>query len=138
VKKRKSRRIPFAVALIIGICILSVSILFIIQRSKRMDDQHMIVGRWIRPDGGYIIHIIDVLPDGTLDAAYYNPRPIHVAKAEAAKGKDGLEIFIELRDTGYPGATYELLYNPEKDTLIGLYYQPTVEQYFDVIFVRMK
>lgn len=98
----------------------------------------MIVGRWVRPDGGYIIHIVDVEADGKLDAAYYNPRPIHVAQTEVAQGKDGPEIFIELRDTGYPGATYNLLYEQDQDTLIGLYYQPNVDQYFDVIFVRMK
>jgi len=97
----------------------------------------MLVGRWVRPDGGYIIHIIDVAPDGTLEAAYYNPRPIHIEQAEVAKGKEGLELFIELRDTGYPGATYNLLYNSNKDSLIGLYYQPAVNQYFDVVFNRM-
>jgi hypothetical protein len=40
-------------------------------------------GRWLRPDGGYILEIREVAAGGTIDAVYLNPRPIHVARAEA-------------------------------------------------------
>jgi len=37
---------------------------------------HHLVGRWIRPDGGYIIEIRNVDSNGILAAAYFNPRPV--------------------------------------------------------------
>jgi hypothetical protein len=43
-----------------------------------------LLGRWLRPDGGYVLAINRVDPDGTADAAYYNPNPIRVSRAMAA------------------------------------------------------
>ena len=61
---------------------------------------------WVRPDGGYVLELRNVKKDGSLTAAYYNPRPIRVFRAEAS-GKDGtLSVFVELRDVNYPGSTY--------------------------------
>jgi hypothetical protein len=97
-----------------------------------------LVGRWIRPDGGYIIEIRNVGSNGLLQAAYFNPRPIHVSRARLTIVNKEPQVFIELRDVGYPGATYALIYHPEQDVLTGLYYQPTVGQSFEVIFVRMN
>jgi hypothetical protein len=42
-------------------------------------------GRWLRPDGGYILDIRHVDARGKMDAAYLNPRPIPVARAEATR-----------------------------------------------------
>ena len=39
-------------------------------------------GRWLRPDGGYVLEIRDVDAGGTIEAAYLNPRPINVARAK--------------------------------------------------------
>src|SRR5262245_61247374 len=36
-------------------------------------------GRWLRPDGGYILDIREVGPSGSIDAVYLNPRPITIA-----------------------------------------------------------
>ena len=33
-------------------------------------------GRWVRPDGGYVINIKSVDASGKLDAAYANPNPL--------------------------------------------------------------
>src|SRR6266850_2054637 len=30
-------------------------------------------GRWLRPDGGYVLEIRDINPDGMMDVAYFNP-----------------------------------------------------------------
>jgi hypothetical protein len=73
-----------------------------------------------------------------MDAAYYNPRPINVSKAQATQEAATLKVFIELRDTGYPGSTYTLIYDPKNDRLGGVYYQAAMGQRFDVIFVRSK
>jgi hypothetical protein len=101
-------------------------------------DYAKLVGRWLRPDGGYIIEIQNVDMNGKMNAAYYNPRSINVSQSLASQ-KDGIiEIFIELRDTGYPGATYTLKYDQGNDILTGLYYQPSLGQTFDVQFVRKE
>ena len=38
-------------------------------------------------------------------AAYFNPRPINLSRAEAALEGTTIKVCIELRDTNYPGAT---------------------------------
>jgi hypothetical protein len=101
-------------------------------------DFRPLIGRWQRTDGGYVIEIKRVATDGTMQAAYFNPRPINVSRATASVFKDHLKVEIELRDTGYPGSSYTLLYDPDKDALLGFYYQAVQKQNFDVVFVRMK
>lgn len=100
-------------------------------------DYRPLVGRWQRTDGGYVIEIHTVAPDGAMEAGYFNPRPINVSRARASLFKDHLKVEVELRDTGYPGSTYTMIYDPNKDTLIGLYYQAVQRQNFEVVFVRM-
>jgi uncharacterized protein (DUF2147 family) len=95
-------------------------------------------GRWVRPDGGYVLEIKDVDTSGKMTAAYFNPRPINVSQAEAALDGTALKVFIELRDMNYPGATYHLTYDPGSDQLRGRYFQPKLQQTFEVHFVRMK
>ncbi len=97
-----------------------------------------LIGRWLRPDGGYIIEIRSISADGRMDAAYLNPRPINVARAEASWKNSRQEVFIELQDTGYPGSTYTLDYIPDRDAFTGVYFQATLKQAFEVVFVRQK
>ena len=99
---------------------------------------HKLIGRWVRTDGGYVIEIRHIDPGGKMTAAYFNPRPINVSQAEVSRKKGGLEVFVELRDTGYPGSTYTLTYNPRQDMLTGIYFQATIGQTFEVIFVRAQ
>jgi len=95
-----------------------------------------LVGRWVRADGGYIIDIREVRADGRLDAAYYNPKPINVSRAEYQREGDALGVFVELRDVNYPGATYRLRLHPEQGLLKGEYTQPAIGQTFEVEFSR--
>lgn len=101
-------------------------------------DFRTLVGRWQRTDGGYIIEIHSIDTDGKIMAGYFNPRPINVSQAQAAMYKNHIKVEVELRDVGYPGSTYTLVFAPEKDTLIGYYYHAVSGQSFDVLFVRMK
>jgi hypothetical protein len=98
---------------------------------------HKLKGKWLRPDGGYVVEIRDVDEAGRMLAAYFNPQSIHVAKAEASWDGTILKAFIELRDVNYPGSTYTLAYDPEKDQLKGIYFQAVQRQNFEVLFVRM-
>jgi hypothetical protein len=95
-------------------------------------------GRWLRPDGGYIIQIRSIDANGKMEAGYFNPRPINVSKAQATKESGKMKVFVELSDVGYPGSTYTLTYDPKDDVLRGVYYQAAVKQSFDVYFTRMK
>ena len=105
---------------------------------KAKPDFGKLKGRWVRPDGGYILSVKGVYSDGKMDAAYYNPKPINVSKAQATQDGTTLKVFVELRDAGYPGSTYMLTYDPKTDRLGGVYYQAAIQQRFDVIFVRSK
>jgi len=95
-------------------------------------------GRWLRPDGGYIIQIRSIDSSGKMEAGYFNPRPINVSKAEVTKEGGKMKVFVELRDTGYPGSVYTLTYDPREDVLRGVYFQAALKQSFDVYFTRMK
>jgi hypothetical protein len=97
-----------------------------------------LTGKWLRPDGGYTLEIRSAATDGKLEAAYFNPRPIHVAKAEASRDGGNVKVFIELRDVNYPGSTYTLIYDPKDDQLKGDYFQAALKQTFDVIFTRVQ
>ncbi len=102
------------------------------------DDFQPLMGRWQRTDGGYVIEIRSIAPDGRIKAGYFNPRPINIEKAQASKDKEHIEVEMTLRDAGYPGSAYTLVYVPEKDALLGYYFHAVSGQYFDVLFVRMK
>jgi hypothetical protein len=102
------------------------------------DDFQALVGRWQRTDGGYVIEIRSIEPDGKIKAGYFNPRPINVSRAQASMDTDHIKVEVELRDVGYPGSTYTLVYSPDKVTLSGYYYHAVSGQYFDVLFVRIK
>ena len=95
-------------------------------------------GRWRRPDGGYIMAINSIAESGAMDAAYFNPYPIHVGNAVASRDGSLTKVFLELRDINYPGSTYTLSYDPSGDQLRGTYYQAVERQSFQVVFERMK
>jgi hypothetical protein len=95
-------------------------------------------GKWLRPDGGYILEIRNVDDAGKMDAAYLNPRSINVARAQASRAGTVTKVFIELRDVNYPGSTYTLVFNPERDQLQGIYFQAVEQQSFEVFFQRLK
>jgi len=101
-------------------------------------DSSRLAGRWQRTDGGYVLDFSDIGPDGRVKAAYFNPRPIHVSRAEWKEQDGRLGLFVELRDVNYPGSTYTLTYDAAADRLTGIYFQAVQRQEFDVAFVRMK
>lgn len=95
-------------------------------------------GRWARTDGGYVIEVRNVDAGGRMQAAYYNPNPINVSRAEAARSGAAVTVFIELRAPGYPGSTYTLIHDPRSDQLKGVYHHAGLQQNFEVVFVRGK
>ncbi|MBW1753069.1 MAG: hypothetical protein JRJ46_08180 [Deltaproteobacteria bacterium] len=102
------------------------------------EDFQPLIGRWQRTDAGYVIEIRSIAPDGKITAGYYNPRPINVEQAQASMQKDHIKVEVTLRDQGYPGSAYTLVYAPDKDALFGYYYHAVSGQHFEVVFFRVK
>jgi len=98
-------------------------------------------GNWIRPDGGYVVTIKGIDNAGKLDATYFNPTQPNLlpfARADATMNGGTLSVFLELRAGGYAGSTYTLTYDPNRDQLIGVYFQAVAQQKFNIFFVRIK
>jgi len=93
-------------------------------------------GAWMRPDGGYVIVIRDVAPEGALEAMYFNPNPLPFAKAQASLVAGAIRLAFELRAGGYNGSTYLFTDAPTTDRLTGTYYQAVAKQTFTVTFAR--
>jgi hypothetical protein len=106
--------------------------------SAEKPDFKVIIGEWVRPDGGYIVRVRNVNPDDSVDAGYFNPGKINIAEANVSLWKGLLRLFLKLQDKGYPGSTYTLYYYPEKDALTGFYYQAAIGQTYEVVFLRKK
>jgi len=94
-------------------------------------------GKWLRSDGDYMIELKALSADGALEAAYYNPGPIHVGRAKLYKERGFVKVFVELQDVNYPGSTYNLIYDAELDQLRGVYYQATQQVEYQIAFQRL-
>jgi hypothetical protein len=101
-------------------------------------DLQRLEGRWVRPDGGYILELGEIKKDGSVSAAYFNPRPIKVFSAKWNRKGGKINLFVELRDVNYPGSKYNLQYDPNSDRLTGTYFQAVERQTFDIEFMRSK
>lgn len=101
-------------------------------------DKTRLIGNWIRTDSNYQLRILGVSSNGTLQAQYFNPRPITVGKANWEESYGNLKIIVELQDVNYPGSTYKLNYLPDRDMLAGEYYQAVEGQTFYIEFSRVN
>ena len=137
--RRSRRQLPIlaGVAVIVGLAVVGGWWWNQSQAGGTLAALQKLEGRWQRDDGGYIIDISRVDAGGKLTAAYLNPRPINVAKAEASMLGQTLRVFIELRDVNYPGSTYQLTYDPADDRLKGSYFQAALQETYEVAFARL-
>ena len=129
---RRTFLIALAVMLVVGIAVT------VMLRPRASGGFDKLNGRWLRPDGGYVLEIRSVDASGKIDAAYLNPRPITIAQAQATRDGSAVKVFVELRAPNYPGSTYTLTYDRQHDQLRGIYFQAVQQQNFEVTFVRMK
>ena len=148
-RKHYYRVVNYRITIVVGIFCLLVTALagisgVLAQSEKATQEKteknlyERLAGKWVRPDGGYILELREVGSQGALKAGYYNPKSIkvHSASWQSVEGK--LEIFVELRDMNYPGSTYHLQYDPASDRLEGKYFQAVAGQTFEVEFVRKE
>lgn len=124
---------------------LNVSVLIFISCDNKTEnksqivqktDKTKIIGEWLRTDSDYMIKIAAVNDDGLLLAQYFNPNPINVGKAEWLSSDGFIKIYLELRDENYPGSNYNLTYIPERDMMVGDYFQAVEGLTFYVEFSR--
>ena len=140
---KKNKTIYISAAAII-ILIVVLIILFTnntentLQTNRKTDDKNLLIGDWVRTNASYLIKIVKVNKDGTLEAQYFNPKPINVGNANWEGSHGNLKITVELRDVNYPGSTYTLSYLPDRDVLAGDYFQAAQGLNFYVEFVRNK
>ena len=106
------------------------------QVKTTVPDPQKIVGRWLRPDGGYILELGDVQDGGVLRAAYFNPSPIDVCESKWGVEGSELSVFVKFDHPHYPGSYYHLIYDPDQDRLRGAYYQAVQDRTYNVEFVR--
>jgi hypothetical protein len=144
-KKQRARQPPlakppawrkFLIVLAVGLVIGIGAAVTILRGANGSFDT--LKGRWLRPDGGYVLEIRSIDSNGKIEAAYFNPKSINIAKADASQDGPTLKVFVELRAPNYPGSTYTLSYDQEHDQLRGIYFQAVQQQSFNVYFVRMK
>lgn len=129
----------------IAIVLIVVLILFItnndnneVSLNRKASDKNLLVGDWIRTDASYLVKISKVNDDGTLEAQYFNPKPINVGSANWEENYGNLKVFVELQDVNYPGSEYTLNYLPDRDILAGDYFQAVQGLNFYVEFFRNK
>ena len=139
---KKKKLIIFSSLLVFS---LFVIIIYLINNSQnnirstgKAVDKNLLAGDWVRTDASYLVKIIKVNDDRSLDAQYFNPNPINVGKANWEESYGNLKIMIELRDVNYPGSTYTLNYLPDRDILAGDYYRAVEGITFYVEFTRNK
>ena len=101
-------------------------------------DYQPLIGRWARTDGDYMIEIKSITADGKAEAGYFNPRPINVARAEASREGGVLRLFMELRDSGYPGCLYKLTFDKAASRLTGTYFQAAQNETYEVVFEKAQ
>lgn len=101
-------------------------------------DKNLLIGNWVRTDAAYQITISALLDNGDMNAGYFNPKSIHVATAAWADADGVLQVYLELRDQGYPGSNYKLSYQPDMDMLTGEYFQAVQGATYPVEFARSK
>jgi hypothetical protein len=135
-RSRLRRGAVFSAGLLLVLALSSCSSEKVEESVEEEISADVLLGSWVRPDGGYILRIRTANPDGTLNAGYFNPRPINVGSAGWRRAGSILKVEVVLDDVNYQGSNYTLVYEPETDRLSGLYYQAVARQTFDVVFVR--
>lgn len=99
-------------------------------------DKQLLQDSWVRTDADYQIKLSEVQDNGIIIAQYFNPKPINVSKSEWMNAEGFLKVYVELRDENYPGSNYNLTYIPERDMLVGDYFQAVEGVTYYVEFVR--
>jgi len=131
----KKHRLQLIIAAVLTVVCAAVIVIY--NQQAKTVGYGCLIGKWVRPNGGYILDIKSINRDGKIEMAYLNPRPINVSKAQANTKAGKIKLFIELRDKGYPGSYYTLTFDSETNRLVGVYHHLVLNQNFDIYFVKI-
>jgi hypothetical protein len=109
----------------------------IIQHAKKQD-KNLLKGIWERTDASGELTISEIMDNGFLTATYGNPKGINIEKAVWLNTSDVLRIYILFREDLYPGSSFSLNYLPEKDQLLGTYFDALTNESYTVSFKRFN
>lgn len=137
-EEKKMKKGSIMAAFFIIIIIPVIWFVFINNNKDVAYASDMLTGTWVRSDGPYTIKISNIREGGEMQAAYFNPGPIHVGKS-AWKIEDGkLQVSVELSDKNYPGSLYKLRYEEKNNVLLGTYYQAVAKETYEVGFYKKE
>ena len=97
---------------------------------------HVLKGSW-QAQNGDVITIKNIGAAGNIEMHYFNPEPVHVTQAQAARDGKSTRILIFLRYPDSLCCTYDLTYDPQSDQLKGLFWRKGTSKSTEIIFDRM-
>jgi hypothetical protein len=95
-------------------------------------------GRWRAQDARGVIDIQHIDPTGSMEVQYFDPEPVQVTKAQAARDGQLTKILLKLSNPSSPCCIYDLTYDSGSDRLKGVYWQKTDPKSTEVVFIRAK
>lgn len=138
-----ARRWKIVVLLLAGVASVVVGILLRGgDEPPKPPDIRPLLGLWLRvgDDGGdeKILDLRKGSAEGQVEAKYFNPKPIHVERAQVERDGEEMRLTVVLQDVGYPGSKYALTYDRATDSLRGTYFLAGSGESVEVVFERMK
>ena len=96
-----------------------------------------LTGKWIRDDGDYTLDIESVNENGTLNASYFNPKPIELGRTEWMMYKNKLHVLVELKGP-YVLSKCQLVYDAESKKLNGTFFQAVEQETYPIFFNKVE
>lgn len=120
---------------LLTICTIVFQLPILFDSSPRQK-YHMLIGTWIRTDGGNTLVIEHVDRDGKVLASYIRGEDIVETQSHVSTASGDMELSVDLRRLGKSGRTYKLRYDKESDQLVGVYHHHVFRQDYQIYFVR--
>ena len=137
---KRSSRFFTTIVLLVVFFGLGVGFFFLLQQPPESEggEGQQFVGTWRRmidnqPED-YVLTVRKVAGDGSVEAAYFNPKEITVKQARIEREGNSTNLHVELEGSNYDGSFYDL-HVVDAGTLAGKYHQGTGTT-FDVKFMR--
>jgi hypothetical protein len=134
-KNNKKKRILLLLAILIFIPI--AWFFFLNKKGGEETVSDKLTGKWLRNDGKYTLEIKLVNDNGTLGAAYFNPKPVELGRTEWMIYKDRLHVLVELKGP-YILSNYQLVYDEESKRLVGTFFQAVEQETYSIYFEKAK
>jgi len=133
-KNTRKKRIILLLAIMI---LIPVIWFFFLKNVGEETVSEKLTGKWLRSDGDYTLEIKAVNENGTLNAAYFNPKQIELGRTEWMMYKNKLHVLVELKGP-YVLSNYQLVYDEETKRLHGTFFQAVEQETYSIYFEKAK